>query len=68
MVTLKNHKVTNKIWICDIGTCGHYCHVVQWSYDIKDIYEEITVGNRKSFLNEYSVSQTAMTYTTLFAM
>ena len=33
------------MWICDSGTCGHYCQSVDGSTDVKDIDEAITIGN-----------------------
>jgi hypothetical protein len=42
--TLKNKILTDDIWICDSGA-SHYCKSDKGIFDVKDINEEITVGN-----------------------
>jgi hypothetical protein len=47
--TSKNEILTDDIWICDIGACGHYCKSEKKGlFDVKDINEKITVGNGES--------------------
>ena len=36
------------IWIRDSGASCHYCNSHQVLFDVKDISERITVGNRKT--------------------
>jgi hypothetical protein len=48
MATLKNKILTDDIWICDIGACGHYCKSDKDLFDVKDINKKITVGNAES--------------------
>jgi hypothetical protein len=35
-------------WICDSGACRHYCKSDKGLFDVKDIDENITVGNGKN--------------------
>jgi hypothetical protein len=46
--TLQNEILTDDIWICDSGACGHYCKSDKGLFDVKDINEKITVGNGES--------------------
>jgi hypothetical protein len=46
--TLKNEILTDDIWICDSGACGHYCKSDKGLFDVKDINEKITLGNGDS--------------------
>jgi hypothetical protein len=46
--TSKNEILTDDIWICDSGACGHYCKSDKGLFDIKDINEKMTVGNGES--------------------
>jgi hypothetical protein len=48
--TTKNGALSNDIWICDIGACGHYCKSLDGMFNLKDIKEKITVGNGNSML------------------
>jgi hypothetical protein len=43
--TSKNKILTDDIWICDSGACGHYCKSDKGLLDVKHISEKITVGN-----------------------
>ena len=36
---------TDEMWICDSGACGHYCNFKAGLMNVKEICEEITVGN-----------------------
>ena len=42
--------LSNDIWICDSGACGHYCKSIEGMFDVKDIEEKITVGNGDSVM------------------
>jgi hypothetical protein len=46
--TLKNEILTDDIWICDSGACGHYCKSDKGLFDVKDINVKINVGNCES--------------------
>jgi gag-polypeptide of LTR copia-type/Zinc knuckle len=46
--TLKNGTLSDDIWICDSGGCGHYCKSTKGMFNISDIDEKITVGNGNS--------------------
>jgi hypothetical protein len=46
--TSKNGTLSNNIWICDSGACGHYCKSIEGMFNLKDIAETITVGNGNS--------------------
>jgi hypothetical protein len=46
--TSKIEILTDNIWICDSGACGHYCKSDNGLFDVKDINEKITVGNGES--------------------
>jgi hypothetical protein len=46
--TAKNEMITEDIWICDIGACGHYCNSTNGLFNIEEINESSTVGNGKS--------------------
>jgi cupin superfamily acireductone dioxygenase involved in methionine salvage len=45
MATLKNEILTDDIWICDNGACGHYCKPIKGLFDVKDINQKIIVRN-----------------------
>jgi hypothetical protein len=47
-VTSKNEILTDDIWICDSGACGHCCKLDKGSFYFKDINEKITVENGES--------------------
>jgi hypothetical protein len=36
------------IWICESGACGHYCKSYKGLFKVKDINDNITVGNGES--------------------
>jgi hypothetical protein len=42
--TSKNEILTDDIWICNSGACGHYCKSDKGLFDVKDINEKITAG------------------------
>jgi gag-polypeptide of LTR copia-type/Zinc knuckle len=46
--TSENHNLSNDIWICDSGACGHYCNFKEGLFDVKEICEDITVGNGRT--------------------
>jgi hypothetical protein len=46
--TSKNEILIDDIWICDSGSCGHYCNSDKGLFDFKDINEKITVGYGES--------------------
>jgi hypothetical protein len=46
--TSKNGTLSDDIWICDSGACGHYCMSTEGMFNIRDIDEKITVGNDNS--------------------
>ena len=46
--TSKNGTLSDEIWICDSGACGHYCMSTDGMFNIRDIDEKITVGNGDS--------------------
>jgi hypothetical protein len=46
--TSQNEILTDNIWICDSGACGHYCKSDKGLFNVKDINEKITVGNGES--------------------
>jgi hypothetical protein len=46
--TSKNEILTDDIWICVSGACGHYRKSDKGLFDVKDINEKITVGNGDS--------------------
>ena len=47
----KNGKLSDDIWICDSGACGHWdCKSIEGMFDVKDIEEKITVGNGDSMM------------------
>jgi hypothetical protein len=48
MATSENHNLSNDIWICDRGACGHYCNFKEGLFDVKEIWEDITVGNSRT--------------------
>ena len=48
--TSKNETLSDDIWICDSGACGHYCKSIEGMFDIRDIAETITVGNGDSMM------------------
>ena len=48
MATAENEKLTKDTWICDSGACGHYCNFKEGMFNVKDISEDITIGNGKS--------------------
>jgi hypothetical protein len=39
--TSKNEILTDNIWICDSGACGHYCKSDKGLFDAEDINEKI---------------------------
>jgi hypothetical protein len=45
MAATKPMKLANDTWICDSGACGNYCQFLEGSRNIKDINEQITIGN-----------------------
>jgi hypothetical protein len=45
MANVKPAKLSNDIWICNSGACGHYCQFVEGLVNVKDINEDITIGN-----------------------
>ena len=45
MVTTKQINLPSDIWICDSGACGHYCRFMEGLMNVRDINEEITIGN-----------------------
>jgi hypothetical protein len=47
-VTLKSEILTDDIWICDSGACGHYCKSHKVLFDVEDINKKINEGNAKS--------------------
>jgi hypothetical protein len=46
--TLKNGTLSNDIWICDSGACGHHCKSTKGMFNMSDIDEKIAVGNGNS--------------------
>ena len=48
--TSKNGTLSDDIWICDSGACGHYCKSIEGMFNLKDIAETITVGNGDSMM------------------
>jgi hypothetical protein len=46
--TSENHNLSNDIWIYESGACGHYCNFKESLFDVKEICEDITVGNGKT--------------------
>jgi hypothetical protein len=48
VTTSENETLTNEIWICDSGACGHYCNFKEGLMNVKEICDEITVGNGKT--------------------
>jgi hypothetical protein len=46
--TSENHSLSNDIWICDSGACGHYCNFKEGLFDVIEICEDITVGNGRT--------------------
>jgi hypothetical protein len=48
VTTSDNETLTNEIWICDSGACGHYCNFKEGLMNVKEICDEITVGNGKT--------------------
>jgi gag-polypeptide of LTR copia-type len=48
--TSQNGTLSNDIWICDSGACGHYCKSIEGMFNLKDIAETITVGNGSSMM------------------
>ena len=45
VTTSENQTLTDEIWICDSGACRHYCNFKAGLMNVKEICEEITVGN-----------------------
>ena len=48
VTTSENETLTNEIWICDSGACGHYCNFKEGLMNVKEICDEITLGNGKT--------------------
>jgi gag-polypeptide of LTR copia-type/Zinc knuckle len=48
VTTSENETLTNEIWICDSGACGHYCNFKEGLMNVKEICDKITVGNGKT--------------------
>jgi Zinc knuckle len=48
VTTSENETLTNEIWICDSGACGHYCNFKEGLMNVKEISDEITFGNGKT--------------------
>jgi hypothetical protein len=48
VTTSENETLTNEIWICDSGACGHYCNFKEGLMNDKEICDEITIGNGKT--------------------
>jgi hypothetical protein len=48
VTTSENETLTNEIWIGDSGACGHYCNFKEGLMNVKEICDEITVGNGKT--------------------
>jgi hypothetical protein len=48
VTTSENKTLTNEIWICDSGACGHYCNFKEGLMNVKEICDKITVGNGKT--------------------
>jgi hypothetical protein len=48
VTTSENETLTNEIWICDSGACGHHCNIKEGLMNVKEICDEITVGNGKT--------------------
>jgi hypothetical protein len=48
VTTSKNETSTNEIWICDSSACGHYCNFKEGLMNVKEICDEITLGNGKT--------------------
>jgi hypothetical protein len=46
--TLQNKILTDDIWICDRGACGHYYKSDKGLFDVKDINQKINIGNGES--------------------
>jgi hypothetical protein len=46
--TSKNGTLSDDIWICDSGACGHFCKSTEGMFNMSDIDEKITVGNGNS--------------------
>ena len=44
-VTSDYQSLPKDIWICDSGACDHYCNFKEGIFDVKEICEDITVGN-----------------------
>jgi hypothetical protein len=53
---LKNEILTDDIWICDSGVCGHYCKSDKGLFDVKDINENITEGNGEIILKRVKLN------------
>jgi hypothetical protein len=49
-VTLDVEKFDDNIWICDSGASSHHCSLDRGMFDVKNINENICVGN-VDFLN-----------------
>jgi hypothetical protein len=45
VTTSAKQTLTDEIWIRDFGACGHYCNFKEGLMNVKEICEEITVGN-----------------------
>jgi hypothetical protein len=65
--TSKNKILTDDIWICDSGACGHYCKSDKGLFDVKDNGEKITTcANNKEcpryWYTNTSVSPSLLTY------
>ena len=45
MSITKQINLPSDIWICDSGACGRYCRFMEGLMIVRDINEEITIGN-----------------------
>jgi hypothetical protein len=48
VTTSENETITNEIWICDSGACGHYCNFKEGLMNVNEICDGITFGNGKT--------------------
>jgi hypothetical protein len=48
VTTSENETLTNEIWSCDSGACGHYCNFKEGLINVKEICDKIIVGNGKT--------------------
>jgi hypothetical protein len=54
--TSENQNLFHGIWFCDSEACGHYCNFKEGLFDVKEICEDITVGNGKTMITTKSGS------------